>query len=269
MNGLRSICGLVVRSLAMLLVAAAAGARAGLTDPAADFAHAKEAYDAGRFEESGRLYGALLAAGIETPEVAFNLGNAWFRQGDAGRAVLAWRCAWRLAPRDPDIARNLEMARQTTGAPPVSPPWYARPLERLSRREWALALGAAYWLTAVLVAVRLLLRRRSELLRRATAAGLIAVAVCAAGWWHWRTYDLQPELVVTGSGQNALFAPLDSATVHFALPPGSVVRELAREGAWIKVGLGNRAGWMHASAAVVADMASLRAPAVTPPPAPR
>lgn len=249
------------RTLAAMLVAAAAGARGGLTDPAADFAHAKEAYDAGRFEESGRLYGALLAAGIETPEVAFNLGNALFRQGDAGRAVLAWRCAWRLAPRDPDIAKNIEMAQQAAGAPAVTSAWYARPFERLSRREWALALGAAYWLTAALVAARLLLRRRSDLLRRATAAGLLAVAVGGAGWWHWRTYDLQPELVVVAKGQNALFAPLDSATVHFALPPGSVVRELAREGAWVKVGLGSRAGWMPASAALTADPASLCASA--------
>lgn len=260
MNGFRTGRAAARAAIAGLLLAAGA-VRGGLTDPAADFAHAKEAYDAGRFEESRKLYEALLAAGYDSAELHFNLGNAWFRQGDAGRAVAAYRAAWRRTPRDPDVAKNIEMAQQSAGAPAVVTPWYARPFERISRREWAMALGAAYWLLAALAAVRLIRRRPSDLLRRATFAGIAAVALCAAGWWHWRSYDFKPEWVMVDKGRQALFAPLDSATAHFALPPGSVVRELGREAGWIKVGLGSRAGWVREGALI-----GVSGPVAPPPP---
>ena len=51
--------------------------------------------------------------GIRNGKLYYNLGNAHFRMGDIGRAILNYRIASRLDPGDPNIARNLEYARST------------------------------------------------------------------------------------------------------------------------------------------------------------
>ncbi len=46
-----------------------------------------------------------------TAALFYNLGNAYYKQGDHGRAILNYRRAQQLAPRDPDIEANLALAR--------------------------------------------------------------------------------------------------------------------------------------------------------------
>ncbi len=70
-----------------------------------------------------------------------------------------------------------------------------------------------------------------------------------AGIGFWLAWRARPEWVVTQPGQQALFAPLDSATPHFALPPGSVVRLRESAGDWLRIRAGRDEGWVRRSAA--------------------
>jgi uncharacterized protein YgiM (DUF1202 family) len=53
----------------------------------------------------------LVDQGYADSALYYNLGNAHFKQGDYGRAILNYRRAERLAPRDPDVEANLALAR--------------------------------------------------------------------------------------------------------------------------------------------------------------
>src|SRR5213596_601477 len=84
-------------------------------------------------------YEQALQAG-HSAAVHYNLGNALFKAGKIGRAILNYRRAHYIDPRDPDITGNLDFARnyrvdKVLGI--ASPP--ARVLDdvfhRLSRRE--------------------------------------------------------------------------------------------------------------------------------------
>src|SRR5262249_18396747 len=58
----------------------------------------------------------------ESGNLYFNVGNAWFKAGDVGRAILDWERARRLVPGDPDLLANLGWARSVAGTgeePPV------------------------------------------------------------------------------------------------------------------------------------------------------
>ena len=55
----------------------------------------------------------LIQAGSISTPIYFNLGNAWFKAGEAGRAILAFRQAEKLSPRDPDVRANLQFAPGT------------------------------------------------------------------------------------------------------------------------------------------------------------
>jgi len=71
-------------------------------------------YEAGRYDEAAAIYQTIIAAGIEDSTLYYNLGNAYFKQGNLGRAILNYKRAYRLAPRDADISTNLAIARQQT-----------------------------------------------------------------------------------------------------------------------------------------------------------
>ncbi len=76
-----------------------------------------DAYDeANRLYEEGDYAGAIslyeeALDSVRDSRVLFNLGNAYFKMGRLGKAVLSYRRAWLLSPRDPDIRANLEFAR--------------------------------------------------------------------------------------------------------------------------------------------------------------
>ncbi len=206
------------------------------------FAKAESAYKAGKFGEASAEYRKILDDGKFSPEVFFNLGNAEFKQGNLGEAVLNYRRAWMLSPRDPDIRANFNFAIGKAGAtgPELSLP--AVVLTRLTMSEWAVVAILSYWLAAACAIAFVMWRRWRGLLR--AAAALVCVGVLAlAGIAQWRSFRVEPEIVVKTNSQ-ALFAPIAEGTPHFALPEGSVVRELEREGEWVSVQSGANSGWI-------------------------
>lgn len=68
----------------------------------------------GHYAEAVQLYEEQVARGVQDSALFFNLGNAYFHQGDLGRAVLNLERAAQLNPRDADIANNLSLVREQT-----------------------------------------------------------------------------------------------------------------------------------------------------------
>ncbi|MFK7827539.1 MAG: SH3 domain-containing protein [Oligoflexales bacterium] len=68
---------------------------------------AVKAYDQGEFYNSVKIYENLIAEGVESGHAFYNLGNAYFRLEEPGKAMAAYLAAKRLLPRDPDIKANL------------------------------------------------------------------------------------------------------------------------------------------------------------------
>jgi tetratricopeptide (TPR) repeat protein len=70
----------------------------------------REAYDL--YRRSALRYQRLIEeGGIENGRLHYNLGNAYFRMDDLGRAILSYRRAERLLPADRDVMQNLASAR--------------------------------------------------------------------------------------------------------------------------------------------------------------
>jgi len=85
------------------------GGAAAQTD---EFAMANEFYENKDYSSAVRLYLSVLNHGAESANLYFNLGNAYFKDGDLGHAVFYYLKARRLAPDDQDIIHNLEFVRQ-------------------------------------------------------------------------------------------------------------------------------------------------------------
>lgn len=93
---------------ALLLFGFAAPSRAQEADSLWNAANA--AYMDGRYEEALRGYEAIRAGGQESAWLYFNWGNAAFKQGLIGPAVLNYNRALRRAPGDEDVRYNLAIA---------------------------------------------------------------------------------------------------------------------------------------------------------------
>jgi len=81
-------------------------------DPAARFNLADGLYKNGKYDEAAALFKAL-GADPASPVAAasrYNLGNRFYQKQDFRGAVQAYRDALRVAPRDEDTRKNLELA---------------------------------------------------------------------------------------------------------------------------------------------------------------
>jgi tetratricopeptide (TPR) repeat protein len=78
------------------------------------------------YRESAALLETLLADGFRNGAVYYNLGNAYFRAGEYGRAIAAYREAKPYRPRDPYLEANLRQALSVApGRLPEPPsPWW-------------------------------------------------------------------------------------------------------------------------------------------------
>jgi len=76
-----------------------------------DFFEANRAYKNDQFQEAIDGYLKLIENGFKNGHIYYNLGNAYFRIGDLGRAILFLERAHLLIPRDDDLLFNLAHAR--------------------------------------------------------------------------------------------------------------------------------------------------------------
>lgn len=75
------------------------------------FSRAHDLYRAGAYEQAAAAYETIIAQGSVSGELQFNLGNCYYRQGEVGRAILAYERAARLMPSDDDVRHNLQLSR--------------------------------------------------------------------------------------------------------------------------------------------------------------
>lgn len=78
---------------------------------------ANRLYDRNNLAEAILLYEQLVARGVNESTVYYNLGNAYYRQGDLGRALLNFNRAAKLTPRDADIRANRDLVRNQISQP--------------------------------------------------------------------------------------------------------------------------------------------------------
>jgi len=245
---------LAAASLLVIALASVVRAAPPAETPNTIFFSANALYGEERWAEAAAEYERVLAAGWESGNLYFNLGNAWFRAGDVGRAVLDYERARRLLPRDPDVQANLSYAREQAGESGTQTLWPRLVFPLAGRAASGELLGAASALYAAIMAlltVALFVPAVAPGARSAAAvAALALVVVLPSAAWRLATVDLPAWAVVVGHDEATVrFEPSASGTVHFQAKPGTVVRLLgAREG-WAQVERADgRRGWVAQAA---------------------
>lgn len=67
-----------------------------------------------KLDEAALQYETLLTHGFKNGQVYYNLANTYYRQGERGKAIVNYRRAQRLMPRNAEIDTNLRLVKNST-----------------------------------------------------------------------------------------------------------------------------------------------------------
>ncbi|MCZ0936696.1 MAG: tetratricopeptide repeat protein [Gemmatimonadetes bacterium] len=223
--------------------------------PADRFQAGNSRYQAGDHEGALEAWLGLHEDGFESGELHYNIGNAYFRLGELGRAILFYERAKVALPRDESVRVNLELARSLTAdqITPLPGFWVPRVV------RWAVQLVPRAWLIATLALGYLGLA--SILLYRLLSTGpprwtRHAAVVAAALTFVVGTNLLIREFGVGRAERGVILqteaavqsAPSDDPSLQlFTIHEGAVVRIDRRSSDWLEIVLEDgKVGWVRA-----------------------
>ncbi len=209
------------------------------------FEAANKLYAQGEFTKAAGAYEALLQSGQASEAIYFNLGNAFFKAGQLGRAIVAYHQAERLGPRDPDLRANLQFARNQVQGPTLSFTAWQKWLGRLSVNEWTVLASVALWSCLILLAV-LQWRPLLKPTLRSYVVGLAAVTLLVGGCMAAALYETSPgRLAVAIKPEIAVRqGPMDESQSAFTVHDGAELRVLDQKDDWLQVSTDpRRIGW--------------------------
>jgi len=218
------------------------------------FDAANQPYFEGKFAEAAAAYQKLIETGQPSGVLYYNLGNAWFKAKQPGRAIAAYLRAQQLNPREPNLRFNLRFVREkVTGKDaPVGTAWQ-RALAALTLNEWAKLCAAVFWgwlLLLILREVRPVWRKPLRLYIALAGAGalLLAIGLTAA----WRQSQVRTAVVIHSEAV-VRQGPLDRSPFAFRLRDGSElvvqdqqeITDQSQQQLWLRIqDAGGRIGWL-------------------------
>lgn len=217
------------------------------------FDRGNEAYRQERWDEAAEAYRAILEYRINDPRVEYNLGNAEFKLGERGRAILHYQRALRLDPTNEDIRNNLALAQSTIvdRADPqelAAPVRWVRELQnRIGPDRQALACLVLVWLVAGVVAwCSARPGGWSPAAGWLLAALLLALSTGAISWRvTYQRLEGKQLAVVLESAVEVLAGPDENNATLFTVHEGLTLEIRAQRGEWLQASLPNGLnGWL-------------------------
>jgi hypothetical protein len=222
----------------------------------------------GLFDEGNRLYqqgdynGALgsylriVEAGLESGELYYNIGNAYFKLGDLGHSIVYYERAHRLLPRDQDLLANLELARSLTAdeITPLPGFWLFRVVAwwvNLLAEPLLIVVVAAAYLLSMGTLMAVILRRGTVLAAWGRWVAIAAAAVAVVFGSNLAVRELgigqSPEAVVIVEEVPVHSAPTDdSSLIVFTIHEGTKVRIDRSADDWLEIVLADgKVGWVR------------------------
>jgi len=219
------------------------------------FLDANAQYAEGNYAEATTMYQQLIS---EQPsaEVYYNLGNAYFKQGELAQSILAYERALRLQPSHKNAKHNLQFAQsriidniEDTQSFFLSN-WFKAIRNALSENTW-MWMSIAYFL-CMLIGIFFFAFSHTIWIRKTAfytsmVALLISIIACAnAGSLHKRD-TVRAEAIITQGVVNAKSSPDRSGTDLFTIHEGTKVEIRETIGDWCCIHVGNDVGWIQLS----------------------
>ena len=236
-----------IRTYFIALLLCAGSAASAIAQSNAGFAKANQSFAEGNFKEAIAGSEALVHAGQWNANLFYDLGNAYFRTRDFGRAILNYERALALDNHHPEATANLQIARDESRALELQPIKLERYFRFATINQYSVAAAVALWIGIFGIVGLIFTRRRSAVL---LSLSILCLLVCGGAVWAIYILEHGSEgralAIVTGNDVQARLATADTANSVLALPPGSEVKILSTRGDWMYAALPNDLrGWIQ------------------------
>jgi len=223
-------------------------------DAGGGFDAANKLYEQGKFSESAAAYEQLIQSGMVSSALYFNLGNAFFKSGQLGEALAAYRNAQNIAPRDAEVRANLQFVRGQVQGPTLLPDSPQRWLARLTLNEWAIFAAVIFWLwLALLVLIQFRPAWKQSMRGWLWFGGIATLAVCVCLAMAYADGSAKTAIVVK---KDAVLhnGPLEEAPGGITVHDGAELSVIDNKNDWLQVRIdNNRSGWLKRDQVVLAS----------------
>lgn len=216
---------------------------------------ANTAYINEDYHAATEIYKEILARGVSSMKLYYNLGNACFKEGELGEAILYYHRALRLAPGNDDIRYNLGVAEARTKDNIEQIPefflteWFRSVRHMMSCTAWSIFSLVAL-VAALALSLLYLLARRLSLRKGGFYGTLVALLLfVVTTWFAWgerREMLDDTQAVVMSLSTAVKSSPDKSATDLFVLHEGTLVEITNRLEGWCEVTIADgKKGWLE------------------------
>ncbi len=231
--------------------------------PDALWEQANQAYISENYPQAISLYDSLENQGFASAKLFYNRGNAHFKEGQIGPAILYYNKAQRLDPGNADIRHNLLIAnaqvRDRIDAVPefFLKTWMRQAMYRLGSDGWA-AWSLVFFVLALAAMLLYLLSNKLTIRKIGFYSAILALLLSIGALTFaaiQRQKILYPdEAIVILSAAPVKSEPTASGRDVFVLHEGTKVRLVGELSGWREIVLpdGNQ-GWIEAASIAVID----------------
>ena len=212
-----------------------------------DFFEANRAYKNDQFQEAVDGYLKLIANGNKNGHIYYNLGNAYYRLGDIGKAILFFERARLLLPRDDDLIFNLTHARNQAVDAVGDVQTFSLAdflgLDSLNLYETFLIFSIFNVFFFFILGLRLYKKTEWSFYLSIFLVIVIGIGGCALAW-KWYQLPTDNRAVVWSVEVEVRAGPAPGDTALFKILEGTIVPHDRAEGDWVLLHLSNyKRGW--------------------------
>ncbi|MFH1760928.1 MAG: tetratricopeptide repeat protein [bacterium] len=220
------------------------------------FSQANQAYAEGDYSRGAKLYQEIINQGRENGNIYYNLGNAYFKLGQKGKALVNYQRALKLMPEDEDLFANIKFAESLLEIkqPEENYSWgekiYFSLQSSFSTTQWFF-LGLFIFLGACIFTLYLIFSLKDHRNVKAVVI-LIVLGFFMCNFFFYKSYQAQKNImqgIVIVPKIEVRYSPSYSGAVAFELTEGMQTQILHVAGEWAQIRLNKKtSGWIETSA---------------------
>jgi len=220
------------------------------------FFKANNHYQAQEYTQAITLYEAIVQQGFRSGALFYNLGNAYYKTGAIGRALVNYERARLLIPHDEDLFANMKLveAALKEKQPDDENPWYTvfftEVRDCLSGRSWVtIALGLYFMLIAQVLVLIFVPTYRAIGIPLLTMMIVLTFFVMAFAGLKVREESTTRLGIIVAEAVDVRYSPAYTGSVAFTIHEGLKARIIREEKGWVQIRFSRgNSGWIERDA---------------------